>query len=54
MDLQQEQSKEKKILLNNVPLTEQEFSQKRKEIQEQKDVQLVEISNGVYKTRILG
>lgn len=43
---------EKEIILNGQKLTESQFNEKRVEIQNQKGIVLVEVSPGVYKTRL--
>ena len=41
----------KKIVLNGIELTEEEFNLKKQEIEKQKGVQLIQESATVYKTR---
>lgn len=43
---------EKEIILNGQKLTESQFNEKKVEIQNQKGIVLVEVSPGVYKTRL--
>ncbi|MDA3855061.1 MAG: hypothetical protein PF569_02295 [Candidatus Woesearchaeota archaeon] len=43
-----------KIKLNEKELTQEEFQKEKEAIAKKKGVKLIEISEGVYKTRILG
>ena len=43
---------EQEIILNGQKLTESQFNEKKEEIKKQKGVVLVEVSPGVYKTRL--
>lgn len=43
---------EQEIILNGQKLTESQFNEKKEEIQKQKGIVLVEVSPGVYKTRL--
>lgn len=43
---------EQEIILNGQKLTESQFNEKKEEIKKQKGVILVEVSPGVYKTRL--
>ena len=43
---------EKEIVLNGQKLTESQFNEKKKEIETQKGMLLIEVSPGVYKTRL--
>jgi hypothetical protein len=43
---------EKEVVLNGQKLTESQFNEKRKEIEIQKGVVLVEVSPGIFKTRL--
>lgn len=43
---------EKEIVLNGQKLTESQFNEKKKEIETQKGMLLVEVSPGVFKTRL--
>lgn len=43
---------EQEIILNGQKLTESQFQEKKEEIKKQKGVVLVEVSPGVYKTRL--
>lgn len=52
MDSAQKSFKEEKFKLNGQELTEEEFLKKKKQIEEQKDIQLVQVKNHTYKTRI--
>ncbi len=45
---------EEVIILNGKEISKKEFEEKKKEIEEEKGVQLVEVQKNVYKTRILG
>ena len=42
----------KEIVLNGKILTESQFNEKKKEIETQKGMLLIEVSPGVYKTRL--
>jgi len=43
---------EKEIVLNGQKLTESQFNEKKKEIETQKGMLLIEVSPGVFKTRL--
>ncbi len=43
---------EKEIVLNGKKLTESQFNEKKKEIETQKGMLLIEVSPGVFKTRL--
>ena len=43
---------EKEIVFNGQKLTESQFNEKKKEIETQKGMLLIEVSPGVYKTRL--
>lgn len=43
---------EQEIILNGQKLTESQFQEKKEEIKKQKGVTLIEVSPGVYKTRL--
>lgn len=47
-----EEAKEKKIKLNEVYLTESEFEKKKKEVEQMKGAQLVEVAPNEYKIRL--
>jgi len=42
----------KEIVLNGQKLTESQFNEKKKEIETQKGMLLIEVSPGVFKTRL--
>lgn len=44
----------KTVTLNGKKLSETEFNQKKAELEKKKDVKLIEVEAGVYKTRIKG
>jgi len=43
---------EKEVVLNGRKLTESQFNEKKQEIEKQKGVLLIEVSPGVFKTRL--
>lgn len=47
-----EEAKEKKIKLNEEYLTESEFEKKKKEVEQMKGAQLVEVAPNEYKIRL--
>lgn len=47
-----EMKETKEYVVNGQKLTESEFEEKRKEVESQKGMTLVEVSPGVYKIRI--
>ena len=45
---------EKKVIVNGKEISEEELKSLKESLQENKGMQLVEISPGTYKTRLLG
>jgi len=52
MDSIQKNLVEEKIVLNGKEITQEEFLLKKKQIEEEKNIQLVEVKNKIYKTRL--
>lgn len=49
---EEEKQEEKKVKLNEQYVTESEFERKKKEVEQQKGADLVEVAPGEYKIRL--